>query len=116
MKGLRKTWLQIMTYKVNVDVEETGSVSNAVNQGIMLQEIENMIEELKAKLEESQTASKELKKEMVVSRTKSQTKERTLTEELDIMSDINLFTKWFHFCNNVFCLPFRFPHIYLKLS
>jgi bacterioferritin (cytochrome b1) len=44
-----------------MDVEETVSVSNAVNQGTMLQEKENMIEELKAKLEESQTAFKELK-------------------------------------------------------
>jgi hypothetical protein len=41
----------------------------------MLQEKENMIEELKAKLEESQTAFKELKEEMVVSRTESQTNE-----------------------------------------
>jgi nucleoprotein TPR len=51
----------------------------------MLQEKENMIEELKAKLEESQTAFKELKEEMAVSRTESQTNERILTEELGIM-------------------------------
>jgi hypothetical protein len=35
---------------VNMEVEETGSVSNVVNQGTMLQEKENMIQELKAKL------------------------------------------------------------------
>jgi hypothetical protein len=37
-----------------MDVEETGSVWRAVNQGTMLQEKGNMIEELKAKLEESE--------------------------------------------------------------
>jgi carbamate kinase len=60
---------------VNMDVEGTGSISNAVNQGTMLQEKKNMIEELKAKLEESQTAFKELKEEMAVSRTERQTNE-----------------------------------------
>jgi hypothetical protein len=44
-----------------------------------------MLEEVKAKLEESQKAFKELKEEMVVYRTESQTNERILTEELDIM-------------------------------
>jgi hypothetical protein len=61
----------------NMDVKETGNVSNAVNLGTMLQEKENMIEELKAKLEESQTAFKELKE--------SQINERILTKEFDIM-------------------------------
>jgi hypothetical protein len=70
---------------VNMDVEETGRVSNSVNQVTMLQEKENMLEEVKAKLEESQKAFKELKEEMVAYRTESQTNERILTEELDIM-------------------------------
>jgi hypothetical protein len=48
-----------------MDVEETGSVLNVVNPGTVLQEKENMIEELKAKLEESQKAFKELREEMV---------------------------------------------------
>jgi hypothetical protein len=56
---------------VNMDVEETGSVSNAVNLGTMLQEKENMIEVLKAKLVESQTTFKDLKEEMAVYKTKS---------------------------------------------
>jgi hypothetical protein len=53
-----------------MDVEETGSVSNAFNQGTMLQEEEKMIEELKAQLEES-----ELKEIMLVSRPEWQTNE-----------------------------------------
>jgi hypothetical protein len=41
-------------------VEETGRVSNSVNQVTMLREKEKMLEEVKAKLEESQKAKKKL--------------------------------------------------------
>ncbi|XP_023716827.1 nucleoprotein TPR isoform X2 [Cryptotermes secundus] len=57
----------------------------SLNQGTVLQEKENVIQELKAKLNESQKAFKELKEEMVVYRTERQTNERILTEELDTM-------------------------------
>jgi predicted signal transduction protein with EAL and GGDEF domain len=63
---------------VNIDAKEIGSVSNAVNPVTILQEKENMIEELKVKLEEFQTAFKDRKEE-------SQIYERILTEELDTM-------------------------------
>jgi hypothetical protein len=69
---------------MEVTMTNTG-YDESINLGTMLQEKENMIEELKAKLEESQTAFKELKEEIVVYKTESQTNERTLTEELDIM-------------------------------
>lgn len=57
----------------------------AVSQGTILQEKEKVIQELKAKLEESQKAFKELKEEMDTYRTERQTNERILTEELDTM-------------------------------
>lgn len=57
----------------------------AVAQGIVPQEKEKVIQELQAKLEESQKAFKELKEEMDAYRTERQTNERILTEELDTM-------------------------------
>lgn len=57
----------------------------AVTQGTVLQEKEKVIQELKAKLEESQKAFNELKEEMDTYRTERQTNERILTEELDTM-------------------------------
>jgi hypothetical protein len=55
---------------VNIDAEESGSVSKAVHLRTMLQKKENVIKELKAKLEESQIAFKELE-EMAVYKTES---------------------------------------------
>jgi hypothetical protein len=63
---------------VNIDAKVIDSVSNAVNPATILQEKENMIEELKVKLEEFQADFKDLKEE-------SQIYERILTEELDTM-------------------------------
>lgn len=56
-----------------------------VTQGTVLQEKDKVIQELKAKLEESQKAFKELKEELDTYRTERQTNERILTEELDTM-------------------------------
>jgi hypothetical protein len=74
--------LSILHESVNIDAKKIGSVSNAVNPGTILQEKENMIEELKVKLEESQTAFKDLKEE-------SQIYERILTEESDTMRSMH---------------------------